>query len=148
MKKIKIYHNEEWKKIYYKGEKTKYSVSSKGRVKNRKTGKMLKLSLTDKGYYNVKLTINGDNVVAFVHRLVAMAFIENPEDKEYVIHKDDDRTNNKVSNLEWITPSDIHSHQALENDVDEDCDFNDCSEDFIQQICELLRIDGCKKRCD
>ena len=141
MKKIKIYHKEEWKKIYYNGEKTKYSVSNKGRVKNRKTDKILKPSLTNKGYYNVHLSIDGDAITTLVHRLVAMAFIENPEDKAFVNHKDGCKTNNKVSNLEWATPSEnvIHSYQVLGNRTGEDSNFNVYPEEFIRQICELLQ---------
>jgi hypothetical protein len=56
-----------------------------------------------KGYYQVSLSKNGKNKKHRVHRLVASAFLENPLDYTDVNHKDEDKTNNNVDNLEWCT---------------------------------------------
>ena len=58
---------------------------------------------TRQGYLTVTLHINGKTVRIFVHRLVAMAFIPNPENLPCVNHKDEVKTNNNVDNLEWCT---------------------------------------------
>lgn len=75
--------------------------------------RMLKLSL-DNGYKRVELTIQSPQKTmrASVHRLVAQAFIHNPENKPHVNHIDGNRSNNHVSNLEWCTPLE-NVHHAM-----------------------------------
>ena len=87
---------EEFRKI--KGHEN-YSVSNFGNVRNDKTGKIFKQSNT-LGYKRVKLQ---DKKTYKVHILVAHAFILNPDNKRFVDHIDNDRANNKVSNLRWAT---------------------------------------------
>ncbi len=93
-----------------------YEVSNLGRVRRldgyceRKgflfpvKGHVMKLSNNGLGYKRVLLQKNGIKKRMYVHRLVAMAFIPNPENKPYINHKDNDPTNNCVNNLEWCTP--------------------------------------------
>lgn len=76
-------------------------------IKNKIKGKILKQSKfgrrQNKKYFGVNPSINGKNKCCFVHRLVAQAFIPNPENKPCINHKDGDKDNNKVENLEWCT---------------------------------------------
>lgn len=67
------------------------------------------------GYKFVSLRRDGEYYQRYVHRLVAQTFIPNPENKPEVNHKDGDKTNNTVSNLEWVTPHEnqLHSHLVL-----------------------------------
>lgn len=82
-----------------------YDVSSYGNIRRLlKNGKIkpIKLVTTQSGYVVVTLCNKGQRVVA-VHRLVAEAFIPNPDNLPQVNHKDEDKTNNNVENLEWCT---------------------------------------------
>jgi molybdenum-dependent DNA-binding transcriptional regulator ModE len=88
-----------------------YSVSNLGNVKNDITGQVLKNSVKA-GYCNVSLT-NENNKKSFkVHRLVALAFIDNPENKSDVNHKDKNKLNNNLMNLEWMTRKENNIHRC------------------------------------
>lgn len=98
-----------WKKIYYKNIETKYSVSDIGEVRNDTTQYILKPAI-QQGYAHVTIYIDTKGKRVAVHRLVANAFIPNPDNKPYVNHKDGMRSNNMVENLEWVTPSENTQH--------------------------------------
>lgn len=80
-----------------------YMVSTLGRVKNCRTGRILKPQKTKFGYLQVNLYKDGKRKMLKVHRLVAIAFITNPENKRTVNHKDENKLNNCVENLEWMS---------------------------------------------
>lgn len=82
-----------------------YIIYSDGRVYNKKTGKFLRIHFDSSGYRHVTL-YNGtkrSRKTFKVHRLVARAFIPNPNNLEEVNHKDENKSNNNVWNLEWCT---------------------------------------------
>lgn len=89
-----------WKDI--EGYNGKYRISSYGRVFSVKKGVMMKF-YNQHGYLRLKLTNNGREKDYAVHRLVAEAFIPNPDNLPFINHKDEDKANNKVENLEWCT---------------------------------------------
>ena len=90
---------EEWKEV---GDGFDYSVSNSGRV--RRNGSPRDKAVRDRmGYLTVDLYKNGKRSTKRVNRLVAGAFIPNPDNKPEVNHKDGNRHNNTVSNLEWAT---------------------------------------------
>ena len=91
-----------------------YQVSNHGRVKNKKTGKILKPYKTNRGYLTVGFWVNGKKKRLLVHRLVAAAFIPNTENLPEVNHANGCKTDNNVANLEWSTGSQniIHAYQT------------------------------------
>lgn len=87
------------KPTYFSDE---YTVDELGNVYG-KSGRKLKPSLNPRGYQIINYMKDGRQYGAAVHRVVAIAFIDNPHRKPQVNHIDGDKTNNTVSNLEWVT---------------------------------------------
>lgn len=86
----------------------KYSIDNQGRVFSNIRNKYKKSSISKDGYEQVSLS---NNKKYYIHRLVATAFIDNKENKETVNHKDGNKLNNNVSNLEWATKSENERHK-------------------------------------
>lgn len=83
----------------------KYEVNENGEVFNKESGKYAKMSsASHDGYVKCALYVNGTARTIALHRLVAQTFIPNPDNKPQVHHIDGNKENNKVSNLEWVTP--------------------------------------------
>lgn len=96
---------------YYKGQATLYSITEDGQVYNNKTKKFLKGTIAKDGYKKVHLTGENLNKTVFVHRMVLETFdpIEN-SDKMQVNHKDGNKLNNNLDNLEWVTGKENMEH--------------------------------------
>lgn len=92
-----------------------YRINKKGVVRRYpgyfgKPYNILKTSISRNGYVHISLCKNGKVKTFRVHRLIAEAFIPNPENKPQVNHIDGNRINNSLSNLEWVTRSENHLH--------------------------------------
>lgn len=92
---------EAWKDVV--GYEGLYKVSNLGRVLDVEKGKIRKLVRDKDGYFQLGLMKNGKRFYQKVHRLVAEAFIENPNSLPIVNHKNEDKSDNRPENLEWCT---------------------------------------------
>lgn len=93
-----------------------YEVSTSGKVRNIKTGRILVGDTNSCGYKRVGLYNKSRRQRFFVHRLVAQAFIPNPNNKPQVNHIDGNKENNRVDNLEWVNQSENEIH-AIKNNL-------------------------------
>jgi len=115
---------EKWKAI--PDTQNRYEISNLSRVKSnsymryngfshRKTKELiLKQTILKIGYLSVRFSFNSKTKGIYIHRLVAMAFIPNPENKAQVNHKDGNKLNNAIYNLEWVTHQEnsIHAYDT------------------------------------
>lgn len=113
-----------WKDV--KGYEEYYKVSNLGRVYSKdrfinnngtmvfRKGRYLTGTCNGLGYFQCSFTVNGKTVRKYIHRLVAKMFISNYNELPDVNHKDGDKSNNEISNLEWISKSDNTKH-AIDN---------------------------------
>jgi hypothetical protein len=91
----------EWKDIVdYEGL---YQVSNEGRIRRNKNGHILNHRFMDTGYDRCVLYKKGNPKTLMVHRIVALSFIDNKDNKPIINHKDSNPKNNNVENLEWVT---------------------------------------------
>lgn len=86
---------------YY--ENPNYLVYDNGQVFSLYSNKFIKQSKDKQGYCLVRIKIHGKTAVRRVHRMVALMFVKNPNNLPQVNHKDEDKNNNSVDNLEWVT---------------------------------------------
>ena len=102
-KKIKNYDN--------------YLIYDDGRVFNTSTQRFLKGSIGENGYQYFRLSLNNNKKMFYGHRLVAEHFLDNPNNLSVVNHKDGNKLNNNVNNLEWVTYSENTKHWQDNNYV-------------------------------
>lgn len=106
---VKRFHmEEEYRDVV--GFEGYFQVSNLGNVFSKRSKRLLKLTKSKTGYWTFVTRINGIPHFFLVHRLVAEAFIPNPESKPFVNHIDGCKTNNMLSNLEWVTPTENLAH--------------------------------------
>lgn len=107
MKEKEIWKVVEWAPMY--------SISNLGKLKSfhkdKVNGKIRKVSPRKDGYYRLTLTLeDGTKKITSLHQLVAQAFVPNPENKPHVNHIDEDKSNNRWDNLEWVTVKENNNH--------------------------------------
>ena len=109
---------EQWKPMVYRGLDLgkDYLISNDGRIRSLKSNKMLKQCISKKGYSTISISIGSrkKRICIKVHKAVAENFIPNPNNYPYVNHKDLNKLNNNVDNLEWCTPY-YNTHHAIVN---------------------------------
>ena len=94
---------------------TDYLITEEGDVYSRKFGKLKKMKQRTERYKAINLWNNGKEKAHYVHRLVAETYIPNPDNLPEVNHKDEDKTNNNVANLEWSTHADNIQHSLAKS---------------------------------
>ena len=98
---------EEWKVIESFPD---YEVSNMGNVRRKSTKTIRHTYLNNSGYPTIKLINNGKRISKCVHRLEAIAFLENKQEYPCINHKDGNKENNNIDNLEWCTYSYNNQH--------------------------------------
>ena len=109
-----------------------YEITRNGKVINKHTGHTLAPQPNGKGYLRVSI----GKKLMFIHRLVAEKYIPNPENKPQVNHKDGNKLNNCVDNLEWVTNQENRNH-AVDNDLQvtgEKCSWAKLTEENVKEI--------------
>lgn len=105
-----------WKRMVYQGKDLGdfYLLSDTGCIKNARTGRLRKINVIGKGYYGCVISLGSRNskVCVRIHKAVAETFIQNPDGKPEVNHKDGDKSHNDVSNLEWVTSKENMAHSV------------------------------------
>lgn len=94
-----------------------YEASTHGNIRNLRE-KVMKTYAINSGYQALKFTINGDRTSHLVHRLVALTFLDNPDELPEVNHIDEDKTNNRLDNLEWKSSSGNKQHSIATGTYD------------------------------
>lgn len=107
-KMIEQKSTEEWKPVV--GFENTYEVSNTGKVRNKKNGYELAMFQNRFGYITVCLNKNGKVLQQKIHRLVANAFLPNTENKPQVNHKNGNKADNTMGNLEWVDQSENMRH--------------------------------------
>lgn len=121
---------EKWKDVI--GYENDYEISTYGRVRSKdriisyangskrlQNGRILKQYKNTSGYMYVHLSRKKKRELKFIHRMIAESFIDNPKGKSEVNHKDNDKLNNYVDNLEWVTRSENMEHYWKTTDTEE-----------------------------
>ena len=122
---------------------TDYLITEEGDVYSRKFGKLKKRKqqTTDKGYKTIVLWNNGKIKNYRVNRLVAETYIPNPDNLPEVNHKDEDKTNNNVANLEWSTHADNVQHSLARSYIVENVSTGERQTIFnLRAFCRQLGL--------
>lgn len=93
-----------------------YSATEDGLIFGHKRQKYLKQRLNENGYYRVLLSKNGIKKYTVIHRLIALTYIDNPDNKPFIDHINRIRTDNNVSNLRWATIFENNQNSSIHKD--------------------------------
>lgn len=119
-----------------------YEITKCGIVRKKSTKAIKSQYVNEKGYYLVSFRYGSKTMPQRVHRLVAETFLQNVYNKTEINHKDGDKKNNSVENLEWCTHSENIKHACdtgLTNNVGSNNGMSKLKESDIPQIRQLLR---------
>lgn len=132
--------NVQFKRIYLNNEPTRYLICNKGFVFNEDINGIQAPFISNKGYLRATMCHKGIRYKDLIHRLVAKYFIDNPNNLPQVNHKNGNKHDNDVDNLEWVTPQQnvIHSYDTHLNHSGEKCSLAKTTDEQIHHVCRLL----------
>lgn len=136
----------EWRPVVVNGKPTRYNVSNTGLVLNTESGKLMTINHNEFGYQRTKISVDGKLYTLKIHRLVATAFIPNPENKSEVNHINPNKDLNWVGNLEWSTSKENKQHAILHGLYDNASFLKQGSErpnsvysdSIVHSVCKML----------
>jgi hypothetical protein len=96
---------EEWKNIIIDDVISNYEISNSGIVRNKTNGYIKQPTLNNNGYYRVALSHNNNGKNYYIHRLIAIYFIPNPDNKPIIDHINNNPLDNRIQNLRWCNQS-------------------------------------------
>ena len=137
-----------WKDVV--GYEKYFQVSNNGKIWSKRTNKILKLAVNSGGYSYFGTIIggkNGINKTFIIHTLVAKHFITHVKGKSHVNHKDGNKINNHVDNLEWCTPKENMQHASLNGFLNNSKgEYASWSKFTESQVLEIRKIhkSGCR----
>lgn len=114
-----------------------YGITSCGKVWSYRTKKFLKPGKDKDGYLYVILCVNNERKKYLIHRLVAMAYIPNPDLLPTVNHKDENKTNNSINNLEWMFKQDNVIYSCGKKVI---CEENNITYNSLSAVAKLLNV--------
>lgn len=119
-----------------------YLCNEQGQIYSLISKKIMKTHNDKDGYQQLRMTIKkGKAVTVKAHRLIAQTFLPNPENKPHINHKDGNKMNNAVSNLEWCTAKENNKH-ARKVGLLNDCGINNsravCDQKMLDKIRQLI----------
>lgn len=124
-----------WKQIKLPIE---YEVSTDGNIRKKKSGIISKLDEDRDGYLFARFQIKGVKFKFPIHRLVAIAYLPNPDNKAEVNHKDGNKKNNKLNNLEWTTRAENRAHAyatgLMDGIMGENCTSSKLTKKEVKEI--------------
>lgn len=115
-----------------------YLIETDGRIFSKKTKKWMKAQIGANGYYGLELANEKGRKRLNVHRLVALTYIPNPLNLLYVNHKDENKLNNNVSNLEWCTAKYNMNYGTLQA-------RRIANTDYTKEIYKIVAVENGKK---
>lgn len=114
-----------------------YQVSNFGNIRKTETKELMRLYTKPEGYKVIDLMVQGKRKKFHVHRLVAKAFIPELDNSLLVNHKDGNKKNNHVDNLEWVTASENMRHARMNREYKEPIILTEREKQFVVNACEI-----------
>lgn len=137
-----------WKKVTIPEFSELYLISNDGDVYSVRSGKCLKPKKSKKGYYRIGLAKGGKVKNISIHRLVALAFINNPLNKPTVNHINEIKSDNRVENLEWATSKEQNMHGTRIERARKHTNYKERKIDYKQVAAnhDYSRLDMCNRK--